>query len=194
MFQHRRVRIAALAIATAVAVPAVSLIATTSAQAGGGDDYTKGQVVARTLPVRKYPTTYGKAVATLENGTSLKLWCKVEAVEVDDNRIWYNVLGGGWVAARYVKNVGKAPQECGGRWWDWGHVTKKPSVNLRQGPTNKSKLAGTAKYDKTVEIICQRTGPKVDGNPNWYQLEDGRWVTARYIKWDEYWKPSVCDK
>jgi hypothetical protein len=103
MFKHRRVRVAALAIATAIAVPAVSLIATSSAQAGGGEAKYPGEVIAKTLAVRKHATTYGKRIGTLKKGNVVSIFCKVEAVPVDGNRIWYALKGGGNVAARYVK-------------------------------------------------------------------------------------------
>lgn len=194
MFEHRRVRVAALAIATAVAVPAVSLIATTSAQAGNTDMY-KGEVIAKTLTIRMHPTTYGKDLGRLKKGAVIQFGCKVKAVPVDGNRLWYMVLGGGNVPARYVKNIGKAPDWCQPKQFGIGHVTKKPSVNLRQGPTNKSKLMGTAKHGRAVNIICMVNGPKVGGNPNWYQLEDGRFVTAHYVKWSEKWmKAQYCNR
>ncbi|MBM7785228.1 SH3 domain-containing protein [Tenggerimyces flavus] len=195
MFQHRRVRVAALAIATAVAVPAVSLIATTSAQAGGGyeEHPYKGKVIAKTLTIRSHPTTYGKRLGTYKKGETVKISCKVEAVPVDGNRIWYSTPKGD-VAARYVTNIGKAPQWCGGRWWDWAKAVGKPSVNLRKAPTSKSKLVGKVKYGKRVSIICKVNGPKVGGNPRWYQLEDGRWVAARYVQTVGDWIPQYCNK
>lgn len=195
MFQHRRVRVAALAVATAVAVPAVSLIATTSAQAGGGyDEFPyKGKVIAKTLTVRSHPTTYGKALGTYKKGQTIKIRCKVEAVPVDGNRIWYSTPKGD-ISARYVTNVGKAPEWCGGRWWYQGTTTKKPSVNLRQGPSSNTKLVGKLAYGKTIETICKVNGTKVGGNPRWYQLEDGRFVAARYVKNLVGDIPPYCNK
>jgi hypothetical protein len=192
MFKHRRVRAAILAVATAVAVPAVSLVATTSAQAGGEDFPYRGKVIAKSLTIRSHATTYGKNLGTYKKGQTIKIRCKVKAVPVDGNRIWYSTPKGK-VSARYVANVGKSPQWCGGRWWDWAEVTKKPSVNLRTAPTNKAKLAGTVKYGKVVSIICKVNGPKVGGNPIWYQLEDGRWVTGRYVDATVF-PPTFCNK
>ncbi|MBM7785231.1 SH3 domain-containing protein [Tenggerimyces flavus] len=93
-----------------------------------------------------------------------------------------------------MKNLGKTPEWCGGRWWYQGTTTKKPSVNLRQGPGSSTKLVGKLAYGKTVEIICKVNGQEVGGNPRWYQLEDGRFVAARYVKNLVGDIPPYCNK
>lgn len=195
MIKFTRVPAAALAIATAVAVPAVGIVgSSTAAQAVGSNTHYKGEVVAKTLSIRSQPTTYGMRVGTLKEGAKVTIWCKVEAVPVAGNRLWYTNGKGQWYPARYVENLGKAPVWCGGRWWDWGTAIKKSSVNLRQGPTNQSKLVGTVRYGKNVSIICKVNGPNVDGNPRWYQLEDGRFVAARYVKNAPGMIPPYCNR
>ncbi|MBM7785230.1 SH3 domain-containing protein [Tenggerimyces flavus] len=201
MFQNRRVRTIALAIATAVAVPAVGLTAAGVAQA---DNETKaapiykGKVIAKKLMLRTHPTTASATEGFYTKGEVVNLSCKVKTISVDGNRLWYRLayLQGGWISARYVTNVGKAPRWCDpDAYFAKGSTTKKPSVNLRSGPTNKAKLAGKLKYSTKVHVLCKLNGPKVGGNPRWYQLTDGKWVSARYVKnvgkapryWDEPW-------
>lgn len=179
MFKHGRFRAAALTIAVAIAVSAVSLVATSSAQADEGA--YRGKVVAKTLPERKYPTTYGKMLKTYTKNAIVRVKCKIDAVDVAGNRRWYGTTDS-WLPARYVQNVGKAPGECDGYYGAFGNVTKKPLVNLRSGPTNKSKLVGISKYGRVIEVICKVEGPTVGGNPDWHQIRDGRFVTAHYVK------------
>ncbi|MBM7785232.1 hypothetical protein [Tenggerimyces flavus] len=107
MFEHRRFKVAALAIATAIAVPAVSMIATTSAQAGGGEAKYPGEVIAKTLTVRSHSTTHGKNIGTVRKGNVLSIACKVDAVPVDGNRRWYALNGGGSVPAPLGEEPGQ---------------------------------------------------------------------------------------
>lgn len=192
MISTRRIRIAAVAIVTAVAVPAMSLVAANIAQAS--EQSYKGKVIADSLAVRAHATTYGKKLSSLKKGTVVQISCKVTSVPVDGNNRWYHLANSkGWIAARYVKNVGAAPKEtCDGELFLPGKVTGKASVNLRKGPTNKSAIVGKVKKGANVSTVCKVNGPKVDGNPRWYQLRDGRWITARYVENLQGYIPSFC--
>jgi uncharacterized protein YgiM (DUF1202 family) len=196
MFTIRRFRTAALAIATAIAVPAVGFVATSANAAGPDVNATyKGKTIAQ-VNVRKFPTTASKKIDSFKKGTTFEIQCKVNGPNVDGNRRWYlfkrvNKPGYGWVAARYVKNVGKAPQECKMGFPD-GKVVAKPSVKLRTAPSTKAKVAGSLKYGTEFHTICKVNGPSVDGNKRWYQLYDGRWVPARWVKNINHLVPEFC--
>lgn len=76
-----------------------------------------GQVIARIgLNVRKRPTTNSPVVDTLPYGTVVQLKCKVNGQWVNGNPRWYKLNDGrfvdGFSAARYISNVGPAPEWC----------------------------------------------------------------------------------
>ncbi len=196
MFKNRRFRAAALAIATVIAVPAVGFVATSAnAETPSVSATYKGKTIAQ-VNVRKYPTAAAKKIDSLKKGTTFEIQCKVNGPNVDGNRRWYlferkGNPAYGWVAARYVKNVGKAPQECKLGFPD-SKVVAKPSVIMRTAPSTKAKSAGTLKYGAEFHTICKVNGTKVDGNPRWYQLFDGRWVPARYAKNINGLVPEFC--
>jgi hypothetical protein len=200
MFINRRFRTAALAIAAAIAVPAVGIVATAAnAEAPNATATTTATYQGKTIAqvnVRKFPTTAAKKIDSFKKGTTFGIQCKVKGPNVDGNRLWYlfkrvNKPGYGWVTARYVKNVGKAPQWCKMGFPD-GKVVAKPSVKLRTAPSTKAKSAGTLKYGTEFHTICKVNGTKVDGNPRWYQLYDGRWVPARHVKNINLIVPEFC--
>ena len=183
MFNRFRLRTLAFAGVAALAVPAMGFLTTTSAQATTGYEDFTGKVVADSLAVRSLPTTAAWKRATIKKGTLIHIVCKVNAVNVDGNRRWYMLGANGWVSARYVSNIGKVPTWCPPEVDFYGaKAVKKPSVNLRQAPTNKSKIVGSLTYGTQVRVLCKVNGPTVDGNRRWYQLQDGRWVTARYMQ------------
>jgi hypothetical protein len=72
----------------------------------------RGTVVSKkALSVRSEPTTHSATVAELAPGQSVTIACKTRGEIVDGNKIWYK-LGQeprGWVAARYVNNLGPIP-------------------------------------------------------------------------------------
>ena len=78
-------------------------------------DLYKGVVISKIgLNVRNKP--WGKVIGALPKGEKVKIVCKVNAhPPVNGNPRWYKILfhhGTGWVAARYVKNIGPAPRFC----------------------------------------------------------------------------------
>lgn len=66
------------------------------------------------LSVRRGPHTADVRIATLATGTKFSVICKQLGQSVDGNNRWYWTTDKGWVSARYVSNVGAAPQWC--RW------------------------------------------------------------------------------
>lgn len=184
MFNKMRLGAIALAGVAALAVPAVSLVGTASATTTANETTAttyQGKVTAKSLAIRTLPTTVAWKRGALAKGKTIKLVCKVKTVKVDGNNLWYMLGKNRWVSARYVSNLGPAPEFCGDV-LPVGTAIKKPSVNLREKPTNASKLVGKLKYGTGIELLCKVNGPKIDGNPRWYQIGDGRWVTARYIE------------
>ncbi|SDD72832.1 hypothetical protein [Auraticoccus monumenti] len=65
------------------------------------------------LVARKGPTTAdARTGATLAQGATVRLVCKVDSQSVGGNTRWYWTTDGRWVSARYVTNVGAAPGWC----------------------------------------------------------------------------------
>ncbi|MTE20980.1 SH3 domain-containing protein [Streptomyces sp. TRM43335] len=83
-------------------------------QATAVSDYYKGRVIARSgLNIRSKPNTHSKVLGTLPHGKVIKIECKVNSQNVDGNPRWYKLAHhDGWVAARYVANIGAAPHFC----------------------------------------------------------------------------------
>lgn len=104
----------AQALATPAATPQTPVASSAPADAEVAGLF-KGKVISRIgLNVRKHP--WGKIIGALPKGEKVKIVCKVNAKPpVDGNPRWYKILfhhGTGWVAARYVKNIGPAPRFC----------------------------------------------------------------------------------
>ncbi len=108
---------------------------------------------------------------------------------IDGNNLWYAISPTQWVAARYLANVGPAPSYCG----TVVHVTGRASatINQRIAPSTADATAGTVAKGASVRIVCQTSGQGVLGNPKWYYLEDGRWVSSRYVNGFEG-SPNDC--
>ena len=61
---------------------------------------------------RAAPTTASAQVGSLANGAGVNIICKLEGQPVSGNDLWYFSTDHRWVAARYVKNVGRSPGWC----------------------------------------------------------------------------------
>lgn len=177
MATRRRIRAAAVVLATALGVTLMGGVMPAQAQA------YDGKVVSKTrLNVRSLPTTAGAKVGSLARGNVIPIECKVEGTRVDGNPRWYALPPtlGEWVSARYVENVGPAPRRCGDGDLDRGKVIAS-ALKMRTGPTTAASSAGTLPRGKHVNIVCKLEGKVVGGNPRWYHLANGRWVAARYV-------------
>ena len=64
------------------------------------------------LAERQAPTRAAARARTVARGTTLDIVCKLPGQAVDGNNRWYYLSNGDWVAARYVSNVGAAPDYC----------------------------------------------------------------------------------
>ncbi|GAB2582932.1 hypothetical protein GCM10027168_14510 [Streptomyces capparidis] len=84
---------------------------------GNGEDRgrhydPKGKVVSDIgLNVRAYPSTRAQKVGFVPSGKIIELKCKKIGENVRGNKRWYKLdkHDGGWVAARYVKNLDHVP-------------------------------------------------------------------------------------
>ncbi|HET6636542.1 MAG TPA: hypothetical protein VFH77_16105 [Streptomyces sp.] len=101
------------ATAAPAAAPAASVLNTP-----GDNDLYQGQVIARpSLNIRALPTTNSSTRGTpIPYGTVIRVSCKVVGQNIDGNRLWYKMADArfapGWVTARYVDNIGRAPEYC----------------------------------------------------------------------------------
>lgn len=100
------------ATAAPAAAPAASVLNTP-----GDNDLYQGQVIARTgLNIRAQATTNSTDRGTIRYGTVIRISCKVVGQNIDGNRLWYKLADArfarGYVSARYVDNIGRAPEYC----------------------------------------------------------------------------------
>jgi uncharacterized protein YraI len=151
-----------------------------------------GKVIAHNgLNVRSGPSTHYRVVGSLHDGQVVGIKCKVNGQNVGGNPRWYKLSDGryigGFSAARYIKNLGPAPEFC----HDMhkgpykGKVIARTGLNVRTGPSTHYRVVDTLPSGAVVGIKCKVNGQNVGGNPRWYKLNDGRYVdgfsAARYI-------------
>lgn len=180
-------RVAALVLAGGVAM------ATLAAGSAGAEERRqfsfKGKVIANGgLTIRSAPSPHTGNRGVVAKGTTVTIVCKVHATPVDGNRLWYQLSNDrGWLAARYVTNIGSVPRYCplddttGG-----GTGSTTAPVNRRQGPHLKDARLGTLPRGAKISVVCYvRSTSVIDGNEKWYLLADRRsWVTDAFLKRD----------
>lgn len=164
---------------TAVAAGVSVAGATLPAQAAS----TEGQVTTRAgLTVRSAPSTHAAKVGSIAYNKTFPIECKVRGTSVDGNDLWYSLPPNTneWVSARYVRNVGPAPDWCTGA---GGSTTGKTTAALtkRKGPTTADSAQGSLAKGKTFTITCKVRSQSVSGNNIWYFTSEQKWVSARYV-------------
>jgi hypothetical protein len=172
----------ALALAAAVgATLALPLAPANAAPApASASDTAKGVVVAKGgLIAHLRPSTHAPANYTFPNGSKVTLDCKVSGTVVGGNPRWYLVVAEGdanWVSARYVRNVGKAPEPCDPSDGTFSGKAKT-ALKKRVGPTSADATAGTYAKGRKMRVQCY-----TDSGQKWYLTDTSRWVRAKYVK------------
>lgn len=166
--------LALAAVATSLALPL------TPAAAAPVDPPAKGVVEANGgLIGHLRPSIYAPNNYTFPNGSEITIDCKVPGTVVGGNPRWYLVVAEGdanWVSARYVRNVGPAPDHCDPS--DGSYSAKTTTaLKKRVGPTTSDASSGTA-YPKatTFRVQCY-----TDSGQKWYLTDKGKWVRATYV-------------
>ncbi|RDG34221.1 SH3 domain-containing protein [Streptomyces corynorhini] len=98
---------AAASTAETAAAPAVSVLAAPG-------DYL-GEVTARTgLLLHDKPYRSARVVGSVEYGQIVRIFCRVNADDVEGNSTWYLLADGrwAWASAKYIRSIGAVPHLC----------------------------------------------------------------------------------
>ena len=172
-------RVIATLTATAATAAAGVVLSPIVATASPVDEPSRGVVVAQGgLIGHVRPSTHAPANYTFSNGAKVTLSCKVSGTVVDGNPRWYLVVAEGdanWVSARYVRNVGPAPDPCDP---SDGTFSAKATAKLtkRVGPTTSDTSAGSYGKGQKLRVQCF-----TDSGQKWYLTDGARWVRAAYV-------------
>lgn len=132
------------------------------------------------LRVRNRPSVSAGSLTLLPNGYIVLITCKINGEDVDGNDIWYSTEHG-WVSARYVANVGDPPDSCGPIGVGPYSGKALTGLNARGGPGTSHPVARVLADGEQFVIDCKTTGEQILGNDQWYQTEDGDWVSAAWV-------------
>ena len=167
------------ALTLGAAITATLALPLGPATAAPVDPPAKGVIVASGgLIGHVRPSTHAPANYTYPNGSEVTLDCKVSGTVVGGNPRWYLVVGEGdanWVSARYVRNVGPAPDPCDPS--DGTYSARTTAVlKKRVGPTTADASAGTYANGQRFRVQCY-----TDSGQKWYLTDASRWVRASYV-------------
>lgn len=178
---RKRVITATASAVTLAAATLASGVAASPANAAG--DYVGEVNSNRGLIAHPVPSSGTPRSGSYGDGTRLRLLCKVRSVSIGGNDVWYLVRGSKerWVSARYVDNIGAAPERCGDGFRSKAYVDTA-RLNRREGPTLRTAVDGVLQRNARVSVVCWIEGlGEGTGDSQWYQLTSGSWVSAKYI-------------
>lgn len=77
----------------------------------GNDERFVGRATTA-ISKRNGPTTSDSRSGSVAKGGGVDIICELQSQSVNGNKLWYWTKDHKWVSARYVKNVGRAPNYC----------------------------------------------------------------------------------
>lgn len=157
------------------------------------DPLAKGRLLpGYSVVASSLPTTATVNRGVLDRGSTIDIQCKVYGSSVRGNDIWYlrpaEVIE--FVPARYVANVGPAPKFCGAAATYRGRSTA-PLVAYAAPTSGSARVGRVIPRGTTLAIGCKVPGRAVGGNPWWYNLGGGSWVSARHVA-NSGAAPDIC--
>ncbi|WP_324790308.1 glycoside hydrolase domain-containing protein [Streptomyces sp. H51] len=132
---------------------------------------------ARTGPATSYPIA-----ATYAPGSALKVVCQAPGGKVGTTSVWDRLANGAYVSDRYVSTPSgtgySAPlPRCAYPY----QVTAPAGLTERSGPGTGYPAVGTSPGGALAWVTCRRTGSTVGTTNIWDRLDNGHYVSDRYV-------------
>ncbi len=161
---------------------AATAIVVNASTASATPDTTYVAVVTATsgLAGRARPSRFATKVTHYASGKKIYPNCKVYGTAVGGNRLWYLIADHDstqWVAARYLRNVGPAPDFCDPTDGSFAGRTTS-ALNKRQGPSTSDIVVGRLTKGARVNAICYT---QVSPTKRWIYTASGHWVSGSYV-------------
>lgn len=125
-------------------------------------------------------STHSVRTYTISNGRRIGLVCKVEGTVVGGNKWWYLVASNddtSWVSARYVRNIGAAPDHCDpSDGLLLGTTTTR--VNVREGASSADRVTSVAAKGARIRFQCYTQTSRTH---RWLLTAGGRWISGDYV-------------
>jgi uncharacterized protein YraI len=128
---------------------------------------------ARTGPGTRYPS-----VRAWPRGATLNVACFTTGSPVGSTRVWYKLLDGTYVTARYVTTPDRlaAVPTC-----RYPYAVWVDALRVRAGPSTSHKQVGLIPYGGLAYVVCQAPGARTGASRVWSRLDTGGWIADWYI-------------
>ena len=132
---------------------------------------------ARTGPSTSYPVT-----ATYAPGDSLDVVCQTSGPKVGTTTVWDKLSDGAYVPDHYVDTPSTTGYSSPLPRCTYPYQTTAASgLTQRTGPGGGYASAGSLSNGSLAWVTCQKAGTTVGTTKVWDRLENGRYVSDRYV-------------
>lgn len=145
--------------------------------------------VAKAFPVtsnhavraRKGPGRRYRVVKSFSPGTRVGVVCQTRGSRVGGSKVWDKLANGAYTPDAFVGTPGRGfsrriPQ-CRYAY----QVNRQDGAAVRTRPKSSASVASTLPEGALAHIICQRRGTRIGPTSVWNKLDDGRWVSDRFV-------------
>jgi len=138
--------------------------------------------VTHALRVRKGPSRKRPAVKTLSTGTGVGVVCQTTGSRVGGSRVWDKLASGAYAPDAFVGTPGGrgfSPRIPVCHLAYQVHAAGGATVHTK--PRSSSARASSLPDGALARVMCQRRGSRVGPTRVWDKLDDGRWVSDRFV-------------
>jgi hypothetical protein len=132
------------------------------------------------------PSSSSTVQAVLPAGNTIYVTCQRSGSDVNGTLVWDKLSNGGWISDWYTTTPNfdtfsyPIPVCVNPKSWNF-KVTGVSSLQERAGPSNADASVGSLANQDTVSIVCQTSGPAVDGTTVWDYQADRSYVPDAYV-------------
>jgi hypothetical protein len=146
--------------------------------------------VAKAFPVtsnhpmraRRGPGRAYRVVQTFSPGTAVGVVCQTSGSRVGGSKVWDKLANGAYAPDALVGTPGGrgfSPRIPICRYAYQVHALGGASVHTK--PRSSASTASTLPEGALARVMCQRRGSRVGPTSVWNKLDDGRWVSDRFV-------------
>jgi hypothetical protein len=146
--------------------------------------------VAKAFPVtsnhpmraRKGPGRAYAVVRTFTPGTTVGVVCQTEGSRVKGSRVWDKLANGAYAPDAFVGTPGGRDFSARIPRCRYAYQVSAPGgASVHARPRSSTRVTGTLPAGSLARVVCQRRGSRVGPTRVWDKLDDGRWVSDRFV-------------
>jgi hypothetical protein len=141
----------------------------------------RSTTVTSRLRARRAPARHSRVVRRYDAGSTVGVVCQTEGPRVRHSRVWDKLANGSYAPGAFLDTPGRGFSRRIPRCRFAYQVNRLDGATVHTRPASSRPVATTLPDGALARVVCQRRGSQVGPTRVWNKLDDGRWVSDRFL-------------